>query len=89
MLVVTLFISLGPAAYFLVEKVPSTTCSPFRNLTTVFAIITKEVDKASPLGKSILTFIGSPSFMLGAVGFALYVSWNATSYRAIAPSMSH
>eukprot|EP00051_Salpingoeca_urceolata_P031739 m.12749 g.12749 ORF g.12749 m.12749 type:complete len:747 (+) comp4352_c0_seq1:826-3066(+) len=64
MLLVTLFVCIGPAAYSMVEKKPSANCGPFREYSSMYEVIPDKI-KSFPTGvRDILFFLGTASFIL-------------------------
>ena len=81
LLTLTLFASLGPTIYFLVELQPSTVCGPYRGLDSFFDIIGIEISRTVEPGKSILVFLSGTSFLVGLTAVGLVVLYY---FRAVA-----
>ncbi len=85
LLLLTFFLSSGPALYIVVSRTPSTDCSPFRYIgrtpqrpspcrgsDSVYALLAEKVDTFPTVIQHIINFIFSASFGVPVLALLAY-----------------
>eukprot|EP00051_Salpingoeca_urceolata_P004967 m.69256 g.69256 ORF g.69256 m.69256 type:complete len:864 (-) comp13970_c0_seq2:117-2708(-) len=84
LLLLTLFLSVGPVAYALVRLDPSTTCGPFRGETQAWNVLSRELETFPAWLTDLVKFFGTPGFVLPLfLVVALYIYYNYATERVI------